>query len=54
MRIRLMRFDYSEQYVAGSEIAMADTLSRFPLNHEPVLIDSADVVEQHNSHVVET
>ena len=54
MRIRLLRFDYSVKYVAGSQIGTADTLSRFPLNHEPVLVDSADVVEQHIRHVVET
>jgi hypothetical protein len=49
MRIRLMRFHYSVQYVAGSQIGTADTLSRFPLNHEPALVDSADI-----SHIVET
>jgi hypothetical protein len=54
MRIRLMRFDYSVHYVAGSQIGTADTLSRFPLNHEPVLVDSADVIEPYISHVVET
>jgi hypothetical protein len=52
LRIRLMRYDYSVVYVAGSSMGTADTLSRFPLANEPQLIDSADVVERYISFVI--
>jgi hypothetical protein len=54
MRIRLMRFDYLVRNVASCYISTADRLSRFPLNHEPALVDSAYVTEQRISHVIET
>lgn len=54
MRIRLMRFDYSLEYLPGSQLHTADTLSRFPLPAEPTSIDTSDIVEQYISAVVET
>jgi hypothetical protein len=53
MRIRLMRFNYSVEYLPGSQLYTADTLSRFPLPSEPTLIDTSDVVEQYISTVVD-
>jgi transposase InsO family protein len=52
MRIRLMRFDFSVEYLAGKQLCVADTLSRFPLQHEPEIVHSADVIERYVSVVV--
>jgi transposase InsO family protein len=54
MRIRLMRFNYTVEYLPGNQLYTADTLSRFPLPAEPALIDTSDVVEQYISFVVDT
>jgi transposase InsO family protein len=53
MRIRLMRFDYLVQYTPGAQLGAADTLSRFPLQHQPPLVDQSDVVEQYVSTVID-
>jgi hypothetical protein len=53
MRRRLMRFNYSVEYLPGSQLYTSDTLSRFPLPSEPTLIDTSDVVEQYISTVVD-
>jgi hypothetical protein len=53
MRIRLMHFNYSVEYLPGSQLYTADALSRFPLPSEPTLIDTSDVVEQYISTVVD-
>ena len=52
MRIRLMRFDYSVTWQPGSQLFTADTLSRFPLENEPSIVDSSDVIERYVSVVV--
>jgi hypothetical protein len=52
MRIRLMRFDFSVEYLAEKQLCVADTLSRFPLQHEPEIVHSADVIERYVSVVV--
>jgi hypothetical protein len=52
MRIRLMRFDYSVTRQPGSQLFTTDTLSRFPLENEPSIVDSSDVVERYASVVV--
>jgi hypothetical protein len=51
MRLRLMRFNYSEEYLPGSQLYTADTPSRFPLPVEPAFIDTSDVVKQYVSLV---
>lgn len=52
MRIRLMRFNYSVTWQPGSQLFTADSLSRFPLENEPSIVDSSDVVERYVSVVV--
>ena len=52
MRIRLMRFDFSVEYLPGSQLFPADTLSRFPLRTQPELIDSSDIVERYVSVII--
>jgi Integrase zinc binding domain len=44
MRIRLMRFDYSVTWQPGSQLFTADTVSRFPLENEPSMVDSSVIV----------
>ena len=52
MRIHLMRFDFSIEYLPGNQLYPADTLSRFPLPVQPDLIDTSEIVERYVSTVI--
>ena len=49
LRIRLMRFYFKITFVPGIKLNTADALSRLPLDNQPVLIDSSDVIEHYVS-----
>ena len=53
LRIRLMRFYFNITFVPGIKLNTADALSRLPLDNQPVLIDSSDVIEHYVSAVTD-
>ena len=48
-----MRFDFITEYLPGSQLYPADTLSRFPLPVQPDLIDTSEIIECYVSTVID-
>ena len=49
LRICLLHFYFNIAYVPEIKLNTADTFSRHPLDNQPVLIDSFDVIEHYAS-----